>query len=124
MVKQINSLEKHAHEKDVDFGTGGTSGSRLAFSATAATFKIGDADFGIAGQVRLNAGYQLGQGRCSTGVSDSETDFALKHPQFPAERLVQVRQRHRLHRDGFQRGQCAGDAARLPDLCTWRRQQY
>jgi len=53
----------------------------LAFSAPAATFKIGDADFGIAGQVRLNAGYQVtDKGDVAPGVSDSETDFALKHP--------------------------------------------
>jgi hypothetical protein len=53
----------------------------LAFSAPAATFKIGDADFGIAGQVRLNAGYQVtDKGDFPAGDNDSETDFALKHP--------------------------------------------
>jgi hypothetical protein len=53
----------------------------LAFSAPAATFKIGDADFGIAGQVRINAAYQItDKGDVAEGASDSETDFFLKHP--------------------------------------------
>lgn len=53
----------------------------LAFSAPAATFKIGDADFGIAGQVRLNAAYQVtDKGDFPNGENDSETDFSLKHP--------------------------------------------
>ncbi len=53
----------------------------LSIPASAATFKIGDADFSLAGSLRLNAAYQItDKGDSPVGTEDSETDFFIKNP--------------------------------------------
>lgn len=53
----------------------------LSIPVSAATFKIGDADFSLSGSLRLNAAYQVtDEGDFGTGTEDSEKDFFIKNP--------------------------------------------
>lgn len=53
----------------------------LSLPASAATFKIGDADFSLSGQIRVNAEYQItDMGDTATGTEDSKTNFFIRNP--------------------------------------------